>query len=1527
MQGKQSVNIFSGGMSGDTDILSTDPSSYRDSMNGRIMFNNNGTYSWEPENGTKTTFTLTPDNGLDSREYKIIGNTGNNNIRVIWSTVVDSNPLLSNSEIGIFSIDETGIGSYKTLFNDRNDPNQDLFNFHLYNQIEARFLYENPKLIRAYWVDGIAADSNRPRVITFSFDENLASPIGNQSDVSAYTSSNLSVFSMNSQADFNMGLIKYIGNIGGGLLSGAYQYTYSLGTKEGYWTPWYPPTRRVLCIPDKISSTNWNEYEMGSSGISTSKGNLIEVKGIDQRYDRIRVAYTLMYTSSTVVNSKIFAQTDIDKNPGGDIQQFQHVGNVGEPVLTSEIADLFSGILGAKTLNIKDSTLYYGNIKENVLQNFDIAPILEKLTITPKFRDMRSDEWAYVGNFKHERPITHGWPRTGKTQMKQHSAVGGVEEYDIDNDYLNYKGTQVDHLYPGYFRGETYRFAIVFYDKLGFESFAFHLGDVTFPNQSENTYEWNRVNENGDVISSGVLTLPGGQRAWPTNNYNENDLASEKIFVDDKGDNLSPMDTINPNFGNISPGAPSGEQRAVSHLRIMGLDFSGIDVSSIEPFISGFKIVRASCDRSILLQGLLLPCVSTIVDKQIDGEDPGGKIIVPLPSTHQNFYDFTGNAGGGHAPNCDSPPANNYDRVALQGLNAFNHDGKSDNDRYYAAPYSSVLYAPALNFETNGPPTIQSEDRVTLVGGCWSEYLATDNDIRGKATASNMNYQEMYYSKNPWHYGSPTGDANYSSPPFPRYMSYMEGVARYDLLNPRGFIEDWASSARLNADVGAQSFVEAHPRRAHGMFSSMFIHHGNFIPPDAPVGCANPFAWAALYKNVQPPRQFGDEQFIPNNVDSSFLGGFICNWVRPNASPYGGLSETSLAQSVFFGTGHFQPINNPTFDTQGMPTGLVFDDIEVFGGDCFLDYISHVRLYPHNVEIDEDDDYSDARSWPWEDRYNHPLREALSAGGVAGGTDSLIWANVGTRPHAARAGNGYPQWALGLFSGGPQVEAFPSGLFEEFDINGVLNFQELTVFYNTKPVGFLDNDIFPVRWRYSPSKLYGDPIDTWRLFQVNDLKDLNGEYGEITSSLYIFNQIYSWQIGAFGRLRASDRALIESAQGGTLSTGVGDKLDGIDYISTEIGNQHQWGLFGSDKAAYWVDVNKHKIMRFAQDGQNPLSDIKGQHQFLDLELPLYEDYDSPVSNRGVHGTFDFGNNEAIFTFNRDRLIYADSNGLITLISRSVLGKTFTPYIVGQNQTAIIRPSVNAQSVFLPIGNVGVGINENTIMYLFLNSKDSFSADIHNADNNGTTLLFTATVGKYYRLFRHSIEDNWMYEEVEANDTTPHKTSLTFNEYGNWFTSYHGYAPTHYMSTKYLVVSQDVISDRAETKNAIQVHDLGRTAEFISFSRKSYISVSSNEMPMLAKAFDSLRINCNQDYNDHLSILLMETEKQFYFLNMLTDSRKKYLEDVLRVPLRAETQGDRMRGKHILMTLELKNNFNFKGRLTNLVTYYRGSNRI
>ena len=201
--------------------------------------------------------------------------------------------------------------------------------------------------------------------------------------------------------------------------------------------------------------------------------------------------------------------------------EFDHVSNSGEPLLPEELTELFSGIVAAKTMNIKDSTLYFGNVKENFISVPDLEPILQNLVVKPIFKDMRSDENLNNNDNKQKLPITNQKPRNGITQMKLHDAAGGVEDYTINNDYVNYKGTQIDHLYAAHFRGETYRYALVIYDKLGFESFAFHLCDFNFPNQSEDIYSWNRVKADGGIVSdNGVLP----QKAWPTNNFNDVDF-------------------------------------------------------------------------------------------------------------------------------------------------------------------------------------------------------------------------------------------------------------------------------------------------------------------------------------------------------------------------------------------------------------------------------------------------------------------------------------------------------------------------------------------------------------------------------------------------------------------------------------------------------------------------------------------------------------------------------------------------------------------------------------------------------------------------------------------------------------------------------------------------------------------------------------------------------------------------------------------------------------------------------------------
>jgi hypothetical protein len=1433
MANKPAVNAFQSGMVQDIDILKQPNQSYRDSMGGRLMFNDNGTYSWEVENGNKVSFTMAPRGGADANRYLPLGHTGNSNIRVMLTV----DPINGSGEIGIFSIDSDGIGTYKTLFNDQDDPNGDSLNFNPNNQIEARFLYENDQCIRVYWVDGIEDNSNQPRVFTFSYDRSA----GNPSNVVAYSAATLSVHAINSQAEFLLGIIKYDQSIAGSALSGVYQFTYRLGTNDGYRTPWSPLGRKIFLTTDGVSNVNWNTYEMEGSGLNSGKGNRIEVKGIDQRFDEIEVAYVYSETPDVVDESTIFAKSVIS----GTTMSFDHVSNDGEPLITQEIPAIFSGIKAAKTLNIKDTTLYYGNVVEGLLNISSPEDIVSGVTVSPVFRDMRSDELVNAIPTILTPPITHANTTTANTIKKLHSAAGGTESYNIVTDYVNYKGTQVEHLYTGYFRGETYRFAVVFYDLLGFPAFAIHLCDVKFPDQSSDTFTAQRVTASDTVVNvaAGGGVLP--EKAWPTNNYGDY--------------------TSNP----VENGEDTG-LGTYSHIRIMGLEVNGIDTTSIASQISGFKIVRVALDATILAQGLLYPCV-----RQND-------ISRPFPFPTQQWFD--GEVGG------DITGATAAIDVLLDHADMLNDTQPKTTGttpKYSVRPNFTAFYTPDYDFDDSRLPVVQTQDKLRLIGGCFTDgrldvqdlipwnYIVGDSNTRNK----------FYYSKNDFHVAP--------ADPYPTYLDEAD-IAESIVMTIGNTLPDYIPGLDLHNTVefeegAAMGYTQPGEYKGWGKGKTIFYRTGNF---------------GSGTNKVAP--------YFKSNVGgvSPYQGTWICNYTRPNANPYGGLSLASLETDIFHGTGHFQPVNNPTFAT---PISNVYDEIEVWGGDCYLDYFGFARTYGRFETTPGNDplDYSLGVIFPWESTLNHSLRQAASQ-------QNPMFSDVGNRNH-----DEYVNPGTNPFSNGLYFVATDDQLIEEFNLNEVLLFQELTQFYTPEPFNFKDNLRFPVRWRYTREKFYGDPVDTWRTFQVNDFKDLNGEYGEITSSLYMFNQIYSWQISAFGRLRASDRALIKSQGAGTLTTGIGDKLDGIDYISTVQGNQHQWSLFTSGNAAYWVDVNMRSIMRFAQDGRKEIDEAHALHNFSENTLKIFEDIDNPAFNGGITGAFDHGNKDAIWSLIYNEYIRINANLVIN--SERIDANDY----FDNNSTVFIDWfGVNAAGtgVLFPEGITTLGENNNAVHYVCsLPTGSPFY--VNTVSPTGTiTGLISVNPGQCVELKRDKNTLAWTATPVLKSVITPEPFSFSFNENLNAFQGFHAYRSTFLVSHKHDIISHDFLSSGIDNK--YYAHDYPALKNnFYGLDYKALLSVVIADIPMVHKIFDDLRINCNDEASNTISRILMATETQSYYLDMTTDTRKKYLEDILRVPLRTKTQDDRTRGKHVQLTFEFLNNSFKPSRMTNLVTFYRTSNRV
>lgn len=1389
MPAQRDLNNFSKGMVQDVDILNQPKGSYRYSLNGDLIYNPDGTFSWENERGTTLSFTVAPRAGADAAKYIPLGYARTNAFIILLSVRQD----FGASEIGIIGIDSVGNGSYKTLFNDQDDPSGEFLNFA--NEIEAKIIYESDQCIRVYWVDGVKDNSNPPRSFTFSYDRT----IGASNNVAAYSPVTTSVFEMDQKADSYIGIIKYVQRIGGNLRSGVYQYAYRLVTSDGYKTPWYGLTRTIMLPTDIPNPTNWHEYEFDGSDEDTINGNQIEVKGIDTRYKSIEVVYIHSTTDVGALGAAVFVDTKIS----GTSMVFNHVSMKGEPIEPEEVVQVLTTISAAQTVNHKRDTLYLGNIREEAV-NVDINTVLSGLTITPIFREMRDDELAYNGNAVGGL-ITNQGLKTGTTTKRFHQTH--TEDYQIVSDYVNYKGTQIENLYEGYFRDETYRLGIVFFSKKGTPSFVYHLADIKMPSMYDTAYSWQRIDEDGNITS-----FSGNVGQIPVLTTNGSDLGVTAVFWNPIIDTDLGVYDNNPLFNGDIPGTDLEDaivpdlQGVLNFLRVMGLEIGGINLVSEQSNLAGFQIVRVKRDATILCQGLIMPCVrhaSTVDEFGQDTKDLAGNVtnhfrVRPFVSDQQRW---------------DVSPIVNG--TVLQDLFADNRS-IPNAEKYELFGYTSHFEVPDILFDVARKPTLITGDGIKIVGSAFAKTGYPDNVVLiqeiGFIGVNTRNHlvQKLYYTNNDRHNAS----NNPNTAGYPEYGQITDELVK-DYLSDFGFdgnLENWTSDGVSVFDIWNEGFVSR--PRGSGFFQSQ---PNPSPPPDFEEGDHQLWSWGhdrtwyILHGNWggAPPNGAGWPTSIfthtgattgPVVNTASFL---IANYVRPNPNPYGGLTLSSLETEIFFSTGHFQPINNPSFSN---PAGYVYNEIEVWGGDCYLGFFTYLRLYPR-YDGDKDspgpgtsEDYAIGFSFPLESVLNHAMRSAPSPG-------DPVYGNVGSRPDSAYSGS-TTDYENGLF-----YLDVDNGLLEEFNINAVLLNQESNQFFFPRPQNFKNITDFPTRWRYSNPKIYGDPEDAFRIFQANNFNDLDGRYGPIISSGFLFNTIYSWQEQAFGRLRAYDRALIESSNTGTLTTGIGGKLDGVDYISTEYGNQHQFSLSESDKAFYWVDVAKRKIMRFAQDGVVALSDVRGLHFYSNIKLNDYENVTSPSFGNGIRSGFDYKNQSVYFTW-----------------------KT--------------------------------------------------------TDEGGTVRDF---------------------------DT------IQYNEIGDFFVSFHSWAPTFYITHKSWLITHD---ERQFPSNEYWTQKTGDFGSYYGSVFNSVLRTVSNQYPMYAKSFDNIRLVSTPGFDQSVDEIELQTDQQTVLIpSIQTDPRKKYLEGVFRMPTRAQDQPNRMRGQHIQIEFRIDNTQNLFSRLSKLVTLFRVSSRI
>lgn len=333
-------------------------------------------------------------------------------------------------------------------------------------------------------------------------------------------------------------------------------------------------------------------------------------------------------------------------------------------------------------------------------------------------------------------------------------------------------------------------------------------------------------------------------------------------------------------------------------------------------------------------------------------------------------------------------------------------------------------------------------------------------------------------------------------------------------------------------------------------------------------------------------------------------------------SQYGGRTYLSRLQNEYISCGAFYKV-----DTAG--TEL----INVFGGDVFYGILDIQK------EIKEDDvsvaSNSKSQTWffPTHSRYNLDVRSG---------------AHVNCDLN-------------------DDVGAVASALYgEAYFYTKSFSYENSLYTYIPQPFNFNSTSSFFNRVYWSEVKTNGENSDSWTSVPIINFHDVDGNYGGITALITLNSNMHFIQESAIGLLLINQQSLMTDQNNQTIKVGVGDTLNKHIYHSVDIGSKHQWSIYKSNDNITFCDIRHKKLYLFNGQKLNPISDAKGNRGFLNKTLhDAILVGDNPIIGIGILTTYDFANNEFLYTFKNQFTETANSQDEGGPLSSNTINEAYT----------------------------------------------------------------------------------------------------------------------------------------------------------------------------------------------------------------------------------------------------------------------------
>jgi hypothetical protein len=395
------------------------------------------------------------------------------------------------------------------------------FNFSKLNPIEALGRYESPSIQRVYWTD----------YNNFFRSINLESP--------TLSTTPLELIDIYPDITFQQPLLQTVSG-GGNLLTGVYQFAYRLITFDGKETLISPPSNLIHVVTNS-ELTGSADYNGDPIPVNSGKSLTITVDTTDYSNFKTIEFVSIYHSSSTAIPEvKVVEQVAVNNQSTVTLVYTSNEGT-SYPIELLEFTQRNYAFKTCKTLTQKDNSLVIANIKSSKISVESLLEEGEEFSaLTARYnsagetfypldtnsnkllnafnQELNKDahwdsDWQTDGQYKyqsdslrlggegpnisynfHLEPFTvDADVQAGFANVSYLPTFYGYDSHDLNDGYgvranttfPNSASPYISGLLRGYKRGETYRFGVVFYTTKGESTFVEYIGDIKFPDISE----------------------------------------------------------------------------------------------------------------------------------------------------------------------------------------------------------------------------------------------------------------------------------------------------------------------------------------------------------------------------------------------------------------------------------------------------------------------------------------------------------------------------------------------------------------------------------------------------------------------------------------------------------------------------------------------------------------------------------------------------------------------------------------------------------------------------------------------------------------------------------------------------------------------------------------------------------------------------------------------------------------------------------------------------------------------------------